>query len=158
MTLFNFDGFIFTDKFNPEFPGYKKKGKYVPLHNYVYWENTGLVPKKGKTAIHHIDGDRNNNEFENLNLISVSDHCKIHNNSDVYNINVRKKLSKRNQKKGLFGYTGIRYHKKNKPWFRVWGAKIRFNGFRKSLGYFNDPLSGEVVYLLVWNEIYSPLD
>lgn len=28
MTLFKFDGFIYTNEFNFKFPGYKKKGKY----------------------------------------------------------------------------------------------------------------------------------
>jgi hypothetical protein len=150
--LYKFDGFVFTDEFDPAFPGYKKKGRYVPLHNYIYWLNTGLIPEKGKTAIHHIDEDRENNEFENLELISVKEHNKIHNQNP--SLKHRAQISLNRKESGLFGFKGVRYHKRNIPWNKVWQSVIQFNNRKHSLGYFNDPLSGEIVYKIVQKEIY----
>lgn len=72
----------------------------------------------------------------------------------------RKKNSKKAHGKGLFGFTGITYKEKNTdPWNKVWNAQISYNGKgQKSLGYFNDPLSCQIVYDFVWNEIYNTYD
>lgn len=148
--LYKFDGFIFTDEFNPNFPGYKKKGKYVPLHNYVYWQHTGIVPEQGKTVIHHKDGNRNNNEFENLELVTVKKHGKEHKHS----LNSRLKMSN-NRQGGLFGFSGCQYHVKHiKPWNKVWKSKIYYNNRQIYLGHFHDPLTCEILYLFVKNELY----
>ena len=152
--LYKFDGFIFTDEFNHAFPGYKKRGKYVPLHNYIYWLNTGLIPKQGKSAIHHIDGDRENNEFENLKLVTAKEHNSIHSQNPTHKHRSHMSFGNRS---GLFGFQGIRYHKSDKPWSKRWQSIIQFNNKKQSLGYFNDPLSGEIVYKIVQNEIYSIL-
>ena len=78
--LYKFDGFIYTNEFDPAFPGYKKNGKYVPLHNYIYWLHTGLVPEKGKTAIHHIDEDKKNNINTNFCICDKGFHVILHQN------------------------------------------------------------------------------
>lgn len=151
MSLFKFDGFIFTDEFDPAFPGYKKKGttkEYVPLHNYIYWQHTGLIPRKGKTAIHHIDGNRENNEIENLELLTTLQHRKVHPNKP-------KIMSICKRGKGLFGFSGATYSYKHiKPWNKVWECAISYNNKRKFLGYFNDPLSCEIVHDLIHIEIH----
>lgn len=64
-----------------EFPGYKYKNKYCYEHHYIYWLNTGLIPIKGESEIHHIDGDTRNNSFENLILKRKDKHFLTHMNS-----------------------------------------------------------------------------
>jgi len=60
-----------------EFPGKKYRGKYCYEHHLVYWQNTGIVPKEGE-LIHHKDEYKRNNEFENLELITVAEHNRLH--------------------------------------------------------------------------------
>lgn len=78
------------------------------------------------------------------------------NNNSSKRPEVRKKISKSRNKLGLFGFTGVYYSmKKYKPWLRVWMSHITYNGFGTSLGVYNDPLSGQIVYKFVWNEIHQ---
>ena len=150
--LYEFDGYIYTNEFDPAFPGYKKRGKYVPLHNYVYWLNTGLIPTKGKTAIHHKDEDRKNNDFSNLELITTSKHIKIHKPLHTFQTKKsRSKISKNNNKIGLFGFNGAEFTNPN------WRSRIAFNGRKKSLGSFIDPLTCEIIYKFTQNEIFKEL-
>lgn len=53
--------------------------KTIKLHNYIWFKNTGYMPdgKKGE-QVHHVDGNKENNEFDNLFLTNVSEHSKIH--------------------------------------------------------------------------------
>jgi hypothetical protein len=147
--LYKFDGYIFTNEFDPAFPGYKKKGKYVPLHIYVYWLNTGLVPENNKTCIHHIDGDKFNNEFDNLMLMSLKNHAKIHYIPTKQTKNLRSKISYNNGANKIFGFRGVEYTGKN------WRSRIQYNKKRRTLGSFPDPLSGQIVYNFVQIEIYG---
>lgn len=53
--------------------------KSVREHHKVWYENTNMWPDSSKKEqIHHIDGDKLNNDFDNLVLCSVSEHTKIH--------------------------------------------------------------------------------
>jgi hypothetical protein len=48
--------------------------KTILAHRWV-WENVnGVIPEK--MDIHHIDGDKDNNEISNLNIVSRSEHQK----------------------------------------------------------------------------------
>ena len=57
----------------------KWKESPVALHRQIWIDNFGSIPKKHH--IHHKDGDTFNNSIENLELISSSDHAKIHSTS-----------------------------------------------------------------------------
>lgn len=46
------------------------------LHQYIYEKEKGKI-KKGY-HVHHIDGDKDNNKIENLELITPSEHSKRH--------------------------------------------------------------------------------
>ena len=60
------------------------------------------------------------------------------------------------QKQGLFGFTGVSYHyKKGGPLCKTWHSRIQWNKRRKSLGCYEDPLSGEIVYNLVKKELWK---
>lgn len=53
--------------------------KAIKLHNYVWYQNTGHWPDgKNGEQVHHIDGDKLNNEFNNLLLMSVEEHSRVH--------------------------------------------------------------------------------
>lgn len=49
------------------------------LHVYVWEYYNGKVPSK--MHVHHIDGDKRNNEIENLVLLSAEEHERIHGNT-----------------------------------------------------------------------------
>jgi hypothetical protein len=53
--------------------------KAVKIHDHVWYVNTGHWPNsKIGEQVHHIDGDINNNAFDNLLLTTVADHSAIH--------------------------------------------------------------------------------
>ncbi len=53
--------------------------KSVREHHKIWHKNMGKWPDSNKNEqIHHIDGDKLNNNFDNLVLCSVSEHTKIH--------------------------------------------------------------------------------
>jgi hypothetical protein len=48
-------------------------------HHYTWFIETGHLPDtKNGEQVHHIDGDKLNNSFDNLVLVSVSEHTRIH--------------------------------------------------------------------------------
>lgn len=51
-------------------------GKPKRLHVYVWEKFNGEIPKG--YHVHHIDGDTDNNEIENLALLSQEEHLKLH--------------------------------------------------------------------------------
>jgi group I intron endonuclease len=67
----------------------------------------------------------------------------------------KQKISLSNQGNGLFSFVGADLFKNIDPEKKCWRSCINFNNHRKSLGMFHDPLSCEIVYFLVWNEIHN---
>lgn len=53
--------------------------KTVRAHHYAWFKNTGHWPNtKIGEQVHHIDGNKLNNEFSNLALVLVAEHSAIH--------------------------------------------------------------------------------
>lgn len=52
------------------------RNKKIYLHRYIWEKHNGEIPKG--FIIHHKDNDRTNNNIENLECISRSDHSKGH--------------------------------------------------------------------------------
>lgn len=61
-----------------EYPGTKYRDKYCYKHHYIWWLYTGNVIADTK-CIHHIDEDKMNNNFENLELLNRIEHIILHN-------------------------------------------------------------------------------
>lgn len=71
-----------------------KKGYYVnsmPIHaqRWVWINHFGTIPDN--MDVHHKDGDKSNNEIENLEIISRSDHLKKHWKEGSYDLDQRRK-------------------------------------------------------------------
>lgn len=57
----------------------KELGKAVKEHIYVWFQNTGHWPNSSMgEQVHHINGIKDDNRWENLYLTSVEGHTKIH--------------------------------------------------------------------------------
>lgn len=75
---------VFMSKFRIYFGKkfYKLKDGYwanmmpIHAHRWVWINHYGAIPKG--MDIHHKDGDKDNNEIENLEMLSRSDHLKRH--------------------------------------------------------------------------------
>lgn len=54
-----------------------KNGATKDEHRLVWIKNNGEIPKG--MVIHHIDGNKRNNDIHNLMLMSRSEHTSLHN-------------------------------------------------------------------------------
>ena len=59
------------------FPGKKYRGKYCYKHSLVWWQKSGELAKEGE-VIHHVNGNKRDNRFCNLEKHTKSGHGKLH--------------------------------------------------------------------------------
>ncbi|AZU99373.1 HNH homing endonuclease [Acinetobacter phage vB_AbaP_APK32] len=57
----------------------RKGSKHVFLHNVVVCEALGLTELPAKWCVHHCDENTHNNNFDNLVLMTMQDHARLHN-------------------------------------------------------------------------------
>ena len=62
----------------PEWFTGRKGSRYVFLHNVVVCEHLGITEIPTKWCVHHCDENPHNNDFDNLVLMSMSDHMRLH--------------------------------------------------------------------------------
>ena len=60
-----------------EYPGPKYHRGYAYEHHVVWWKNTSELVGDSN-VLHHINGDKHDNTFENLEKLSRSEHSKQH--------------------------------------------------------------------------------
>ena len=91
-------------------------GKRKWLHVVVWETEKGTVPEG--YVVHHIDGDKYNNNIENLTLLSKSEHIKHHasNWTDEHRDRLRKNLAENALPKAVEWHkseSGSEWHKKH---------------------------------------------
>jgi len=67
------DGMAFTQSGRPY---YYNSAKRIYLHRYLWEKENGSIPEGYE--IHHKDGNSENNEIQNLELVSISHHKALH--------------------------------------------------------------------------------
>ena len=92
--------------------------KSVREHHKIWYENTNHWPDFNKNEqIHHIDGDKLNNNFDNLVLCSVSEHAKIHKNyEDLACRLIKEGLVKFDKSKNELNLDGLKEILENAGW------------------------------------------
>lgn len=56
----------------------RKNSKHVFVHHLVVCEHLGITEIPKGWTVHHCDFDSSNNSFDNLVLMLLSDHCRLH--------------------------------------------------------------------------------
>lgn len=56
----------------------RRNSKHVFYHHVVVCENLNLTSIPSGWCVHHCDGNKVNNDFSNLVLMKIIDHCKLH--------------------------------------------------------------------------------
>lgn len=72
------DGNGYQMVLKPDWYTGRKGSKHVFLHSVIMCQALGLTEVPKGFVIHHIDGDKTNNDIDNLALLTVSGHGKIH--------------------------------------------------------------------------------
>lgn len=98
------------------------KSKLLLAHRLHWYQAYGYLP----TEIDHIDGNKDNNNLDNLREVTHS--------QNIYNIKKRPGTSSK--------YRGVHFHKQSGKW----RAKIKHEGKVKSLGLFNSEVEAGEAY------------
>ena len=59
------------------YPGKLYRKRYAYQHHVVWWENTGELLNKNE-IIHHVNHNKHDNSFDNLQKLTESEHAKLH--------------------------------------------------------------------------------
>ena len=70
-------GYLMVSK--PDWYTGRSGSKHVFQHHVVVCENLGLTCIPSRWVVHHVDLNKHNNSFDNLVLITMSDHSRLHN-------------------------------------------------------------------------------
>ena len=60
-----------------DYPGKLYRNRYCYEHYLIYWQIYGIVPNKNQ-IIHHKDGNKRNNNIDNLVLMDRIEHIILH--------------------------------------------------------------------------------
>jgi hypothetical protein len=79
----NFIGLVGDSKgymmrIKPDWYTGRKHSKHIFEHHYVVCTNLGITQVPKGWCVHHCDENKVNNDFDNLVLMTISDHMKLH--------------------------------------------------------------------------------
>ncbi len=67
-----------------DMPNYDKvHGMGIYEHHQVWYENTGHIVDSSKEVVHHKNGIKTDNRFENLQLLTIQEHDKLHSDTNT---------------------------------------------------------------------------
>ncbi len=119
----------------------KHNGK--TLHVAVFTVNSGIAPSKGYT-VHHVDCNRLNNDFDNLKLMTTSEHIKLHNELEPDRIvNACLAAAKRNKELGYVNSKLAVEASRKKGWP---GSKASADKYGKRIVVYNSYANTESKY------------
>lgn len=72
------DGKGYLLMLKPDWYTGRKKTKNIYVHHIIVCENLGLTEIPKGYCVHHCDGNKLNNDFSNLVLLSLGDHAALH--------------------------------------------------------------------------------
>jgi hypothetical protein len=130
------------------FRGYSRKNNKVLLHRYIWKKYNGPIPKG--MWVHHKDENKLNNDINNLQLISPSEHCSLHRKNKKWTKEQRKQLtgnkhalgckrSKETREKIRIGHLGMKENpnvtRKRQKWLKThWRNKYTSYDIQNSTG------------------------
>lgn len=72
------DGNGYSMILKPDWYTGRKNSKHIYLHHAVICESLGITEIPQGFCVHHIDGNKKNNDISNLCLLSMGAHTKLH--------------------------------------------------------------------------------
>lgn len=154
----------------------KEGNRGKKLHRLIYEDHYGPIPKG--MQIHHIDGDTTNNDISNLQLVSISEHNKIHKVGNTYtlghkhthetkqemsikakerwaNLEYRQKMSEIQTKKfATIIKTSTTPNGKQRYAIKFHGKKIKTSIYpHKLLEYFTKHFPNQIIHLRITKEM-----
>ena len=106
-------------------------GKYYSTHRLIYLYFNKILPKE----IDHIDGDKSNNNIENLRKVTHQQNT----------------MNRKSDKNSSSKYKGVSLNKLTNKW----RARIMINGKQKHLGYFMNEKDAAKAYNNVAIELFN---
>lgn len=74
---------------------------FIDEHRYIMQQFLGRKLKENE-VVHHIDGNKSNNNIENLQLMIKEEHSRYHAKNRIVSAETRKKLSKKSKHRPIY--------------------------------------------------------
>lgn len=106
---------------------FKEKNNTILVHKLVAISFLNYIPNNRKLVIDHIDGNKLNNNLENLQIITQRENI----------------IKSKNKKNDTSKFIGVHFNKRAKKY----QSQIYYNNKRIHLGYFNNELDAKNAYI-----------